>query len=110
MVDFELLGGVSFSKGCYPGQEIVARSQYLGPVKRRLHVASSKPDLPPGTRLADASHPDHGVGNVVSSAPAPDGSFRILAVVDLESAMAGTLSAPDGGTSLERLARVHPVP
>jgi len=108
MVDFELLGGVSFSKGCYPGQEIVARSQYLGSVKRRLHVASTATELAPGTRLENAAHPDQAVGNVVSSAPGGDGSFRILAVLDLESATAGTVTASDGGTSLERLTRVHP--
>lgn len=39
MVNFELIGGVNFKKGCYPGQEIVARSQYLGKLKRRMSVA-----------------------------------------------------------------------
>jgi folate-binding Fe-S cluster repair protein YgfZ len=39
MVNFELLGGVNFKKGCYPGQEIVARSQYLGKLKRRTTLA-----------------------------------------------------------------------
>ena len=40
MVNFELIGGVNFRKGCYPGQEIVARSQYLGKLRRRAHRAS----------------------------------------------------------------------
>ena len=39
MINFEVLGGVDFKKGCYPGQEIVARSQYLGKLKRRMNVA-----------------------------------------------------------------------
>ena len=39
MVNFELIGGVNFKKGCYPGQEIVARSQYLGKLKRRMAIA-----------------------------------------------------------------------
>jgi folate-binding protein YgfZ len=107
MVDFELLGGVSFSKGCYPGQEIVARSQYLGSVKRRLHVANSAPELAPGTRLANTTHPDQAIGNVVSSAPTGDGSFRVLAVLDLESAAAGTVTTSGGGAPLEGLTRVH---
>ncbi|WP_236874799.1 CAF17-like 4Fe-4S cluster assembly/insertion protein YgfZ, partial [Clostridioides difficile] len=38
MINFEVLGGVNFKKGCYPGQEIVARSQYRGTLKRRLQV------------------------------------------------------------------------
>lgn len=108
MVDFELLGGVSFTKGCYPGQEIVARSQYLGSVKRRLHVARTAPDLAPGTRLANTAHPDQAIGNVVSSAPAGDASFRILAVLDLESAAAGTVTPSGGGALLEGLTPVHP--
>ncbi|MCV4593863.1 tRNA-modifying protein YgfZ, partial [Escherichia coli] len=41
MVNFELTGGVSFKKGCYPGQEIVARTQYLGKLKRRMYRASA---------------------------------------------------------------------
>lgn len=110
MVDFELLGGVSFSKGCYPGQEIVARSQYLGSVKRRLHMASCTPELAPGTRLANTIHPDQAIGNVVSSAPAGDGSFRVLAVLDLESAAAGTVTTSGGGALLEGLTRVHAAP
>lgn len=40
MVNFELIGGVNFRKGCYPGQEIVARSQYLGKLKRRMAIAT----------------------------------------------------------------------
>ena len=40
MVNFELIGGVNFKKGCYPGQEIVARSQYLGKLKRRMSIAT----------------------------------------------------------------------
>ncbi len=39
MINFEVLGGVDFKKGCYPGQEIVARSQYLGKLKRRMNIA-----------------------------------------------------------------------
>jgi folate-binding protein YgfZ len=42
MANFEQLGGVSFHKGCYPGQEIVARTQYLGKVKRHLYRAHSR--------------------------------------------------------------------
>ncbi|HEX4842218.1 MAG TPA: folate-binding protein [Limnobacter sp.] len=45
-VNFDLVGGVSFSKGCYPGQEIVARSHYLGKVKRRAFPATASHPLP----------------------------------------------------------------
>lgn len=109
MVDFELLGGVSFTKGCYPGQEIVARSQYLGAVKRRLHLARTSMEIAPGAPLASPALPGQTVGNVVSSAPAADASFHTLAVIDLESA-AGTIAQSSGGAPLEDLKRVHTQP
>lgn len=109
MVDFELLGGISFTKGCYPGQEIVARSQYLGAVKRRLHLARTSMEMAPGAPLASPALPGQTVGNVVSSAPAGDASFHTLAVIDLESA-AGTIAQSSGGAPLEGLKRVHTPP
>lgn len=109
MVDFELLGGISFTKGCYPGQEIVARSQYLGAVKRRLHLARTAMEITPGSPLASPALPGQTVGNVVSSAPATDASFHTLAVIDLESA-AGTVAQSNGGALLEGLKRVRTSP
>ncbi len=109
MVDFELLGGVSFTKGCYPGQEIVARSQYLGAVKRRLHLARTTMEIEPGAPLASPALPGQTVGNVVSSAPAADASFHTLAVIDVESA-AGAIAQSSGGAPLEDLKRVHTPP
>jgi len=73
MINFESLGGVDFKKGCYPGQEIVARSQYLGTIKRRLKIAlmskdtSSADDIQPGTELFSESDPDQACGVVVLS-------------------------------------------
>ena len=51
MANMELIGGVSFKKGCYPGQEIVARSQYLGKMKRRLFKVSFQQFAPVGNKL-----------------------------------------------------------
>jgi tRNA-modifying protein YgfZ len=62
MVNFETLGAVNFQKGCYPGQEIVARAQYRGEVKRRL----KRVQLPAGTELKPGQEFDGGV--VVDSA------------------------------------------
>ena len=81
MADFEKLGGVSFQKGCYPGQEIVARTQYLGKVKRHLYRISSEQALQAGDDLHSPDNPDQTCGMVVSSAPAPTGGFAALAVV-----------------------------
>ena len=59
MVNFELLGGVNFKKGCYPGQEIVARSQYLGKLKRRTALASiADAAAAPGAEVFSPADPE----------------------------------------------------
>ena len=65
MVNLELTGGVDFKKGCYPGQEIVARSQYRGTIKRRAFVASSDEALLPGQELFQHDDPAQPAGMVV---------------------------------------------
>ena len=76
MVNFEQLGGVDFKKGCYPGQEIVARAQYRGQVKRRMVHATA----PAGVALQPGA--DYNGGTVVDVAPAENGS-ELLAVVPI---------------------------
>lgn len=79
MINFEVLGGVNFKKGCYPGQEIVARSQYLGKLKRRMHLAHAGHDhrLAPGADvfICGDSAP---IGTVVLAAAAPAGGIDLL--------------------------------
>lgn len=91
MLNFELLGGVSFRKGCYPGQEIVARSQHLGQVKRRLARFSVPEEVTPGAALFAAGQP---VGTVVNTTPSADGGWELLAVVQLEAAQAAHAGVP----------------
>lgn len=80
MVNFESVGGVDFKKGCYPGQEVVARSQYRGAIKRRLclaHTASNgvEPSLyQPGTEIFHTADPEQPAGMVVLSSPS---SFEV---------------------------------
>ena len=99
MANLELIGGVSFSKGCYPGQEIVARSQYLGKVKRRMFRARIAAGTP---KAGDALYSDdlgaQASGLVVNVARAPDGEYELLAVTHVESHDKSTvrLGAPDG--------------
>ncbi|MDR2189169.1 MAG: folate-binding protein [Azonexus sp.] len=81
MADFEKIGGLSFNKGCYPGQEIVARTQYLGKVKRHLYRLRSAAALAAGDALFSPANPDQSCGQVMTAAPAPDGGFAALAVV-----------------------------
>ncbi len=98
MVNLEVIGGVSFQKGCYPGQEIVARSQYLGKLKRRMFLAHVDAPAAPGDNLYSADIEGQATGTVVNAAPAPAGGFDVLAVAQVESANTRTLhlKAADG--------------
>jgi len=87
MANLELVGGVSFTKGCYPGQEIVARMHYLGRLKQRMfraHTESTHMPLP-GSPLYSSDVLDQSVGTVVNAEPAPQGGFDLLAVIQLDS-------------------------
>ena len=83
MINFESVAGVDFKKGCYPGQEIVARSQYRGAIKRRLQIAhidgsSSDENLAmPGVELFHSNDPSQPAGMVVLSAYSPEDQERI---------------------------------
>ena len=81
MLNYESVGGVNFKKGCYPGQEIVARTQYLGKVKRHLFRLSSQHPLQAGDPLYSPENMDQTIGTVMSVAAAPGGGFAALGVV-----------------------------
>jgi tRNA-modifying protein YgfZ len=89
MVNLDALGGINFKKGCYTGQEIVARTHYLGKVKRRTllaHIDSAQaPQV--GDQLMIAQE---AVGTVVRVASHPNGGFELLAEMHLESQENGT--------------------
>ena len=93
MVNYELIGGINFKKGCYPGQEIVARTQYLGKLKRRMYLAKLSSDAAPapGDECFSADMPDQAVGMIVNAAPAPSGGFDVLAVLQMSSAESSTI-------------------
>lgn len=85
MVNFELLGGVNFKKGCYPGQEIVARSQYLGKLKRRTAlVGIDGAGAQAGDEVFAVSDPDQPCGMVVNAAP--NGAGGVDALVEMKLA------------------------
>jgi folate-binding protein YgfZ len=65
MVNLELVGGVNFQKGCYPGQEVVARSQYRGTLKRRACIVRSESLLQPGQEVFHSADPEQPAGMVV---------------------------------------------
>jgi hypothetical protein len=110
MANMEILGGVSFNKGCYPGQEIVARSQYLGKVKRRLFLAHVAGVAQPGDELFSADLPDQSAGHVANAAPAPGGGCDMLAVVHTSSVEAGDVRLKNrAGAKLEFRPLPYPV-
>ncbi|HEX4985775.1 MAG TPA: hypothetical protein VFV71_06850, partial [Burkholderiales bacterium] len=78
MVGLDAIGGVSFGKGCYPGQEIVARARYLGEVRRRLWDGTASGVAHAGDTLESGGQP---VGTVLTAAPLPSGGSALLAVV-----------------------------
>jgi folate-binding protein YgfZ len=84
MVNFEAVGGIDFKKGCYPGQEIVARAQYRGQIKRRMVRGRVDAQIParPGADLYSDTLPGQASGTVVSVAGA-DGGRELLAVVPI---------------------------
>lgn len=87
-VNLDLLGGISFDKGCYTGQEIVARLHYRGTVKRRMHLLRCAADAPPrpGDAVIIAGGESKTIGNVVVAAPAPDTGWALLAVLIIDQA------------------------
>ena len=97
--NWDVLGGISFGKGCYTGQEIIARTQYLGRLKERLFLFhAAGPAVAAGTRLFSAVFGDQPCGTVVDAAGAPAGGADLLAVLQLAAAESGDvrLGAPDG--------------
>lgn len=100
MTNLQLIDGVSFAKGCYTGQEVVARMQYLGKLKRRMYRFSSADSLPaPGEAIyRQHSNDSQSVGRVVDARPGPDGAAEGLAVMQIDSAGADDLrlAGPEG--------------
>lgn len=130
-LEADAIGAVSFTKGCYPGQEIVARSHYLGKTKRRAFLAriaarpgddarqpspgdvpreaspgSTSPEPLPGTDVVDAS--GQPVGLVVAAAPSPDGAVDVLYEAQVAAANEGALAV--GGQVLRPIALPYPLP
>jgi tRNA-modifying protein YgfZ len=93
MVNLDLIGGVSFQKGCYPGQEIVARMHYRGTLKQRMVLANvAVADRPqPGDKLYSPSFGEQASGAIVNAARSPESGHDVLAVVQIASAERGDI-------------------
>ena len=91
MANFELLGGVSFSKGCYTGQEVVARMQHLGKLRRRMFLANVAAQAEAGDSLYSEDLGDQASGIVVNAESSPDGGHDLLAAVQTASREGSTV-------------------
>lgn len=78
MLNYESVGGVNFKKGCYPGQEVVARSQFRGTLKRRAFLVHCESALHPADELFSAEDNEQPVATVVQAAAAPQGGFDAI--------------------------------
>jgi tRNA-modifying protein YgfZ len=106
MLNLDLLGGVSFEKGCYTGQEIIARTHFRGAIKRRMfRFASPSPPPVPGTRILVG---DQHAGDVVDAAATEEGS-ELLAVISLAQQDAALELETNRGTVLKKLPLPYPV-
>lgn len=104
MANMQLVDGVSFTKGCYTGQEVVARMQYLGKLKRRMYraeLATDRCPLPGDELFSGASESGQGAGKVVASAPSGNGLCELLAVVEITAAEQGDVRLGAAGPVLE---------
>lgn len=108
MTNLELIGGINFRKGCYTGQEVIARAQYRGKVKRRMylaHGAGTEPNA--GDRIVSGSDGESAGGTIMNAAPSPDGGYDALVVLQDAAAHGGNLHLRDAdGPLLE----IRPLP
>ena len=91
MLNYESVGGVNFKKGCYPGQEIVARSQFRGTLKRRAFVVHADTPMAAGDAVFGADDDSQPVATVVQAAAAPQGGFDAIVSAQLSAVERGAL-------------------
>jgi folate-binding protein YgfZ len=107
MLNYESVGGVNFKKGCYPGQEIVARSQFRGTLKRRAFVVRADGPMAAGDEVFLADDDSQPVGTVVQAAPAPHGGFDAIVSAQLSAVERGSLHL---GVNTGQTLKILPLP
>jgi hypothetical protein len=93
MINYESVGGVNFKKGCYPGQEVVARSQFRGTLKRRTYLVQADAPLEAGQEVFAGNDAEQPVGTVAQAAAAPNGGWAALISIQIAAIEAGGLHA-----------------
>jgi folate-binding protein YgfZ len=107
MLNYESVGGVNFKKGCYPGQEVVARSQFRGTLKRRAFIVHADGDLAAGQEVFQAADAEQPAGIVAQAAASPEGGWDAIASLQLAATEAGDLHA---GSATGPALRLLPLP
>jgi folate-binding protein YgfZ len=100
MLNYESIGGVNFKKGCYPGQEVVARSQFRGTLKRRAFIVHAEAEVQAGTEVFAASDAEQAAGTVVQAAPAPQGGWEAIISMQISAAPEALTAGSATGTPL----------
>ncbi|HXD39939.1 MAG TPA: folate-binding protein [Ramlibacter sp.] len=93
MLNYESVGGVNFKKGCYPGQEVVARSQFRGTLKRRAYLAHSPASLQAGQELFHESDAGQPCGLVAQAAAAPAGGWDAIVSIQIPASEGGRVTS-----------------
>ncbi|PWK37206.1 CAF17-like 4Fe-4S cluster assembly/insertion protein YgfZ [Cupriavidus plantarum] len=111
MINFELIGGVNFRKGCYPGQEVVARSQYRGTLKRRMWRVHGEGAAPaPATEIYRPDEAEQPCGMIVNATVSPEGGWDGLAELKIDAASGEMRLGAAGGTPVVTRALPYEVP
>lgn len=111
MINFELIGGVNFRKGCYPGQEVVARSQYRGTLKRRMWRVHGEGDVPAAAaEIFRPDEPGQPCGMIVNAAASPEGGWDALAELKIDAATGALRLGAADGPALATRALPYEVP
>ncbi|MCI5067193.1 folate-binding protein [Acidovorax sp.] len=110
MLNYESVGGVNFKKGCYPGQEVVARSQFRGTLKRRAYIAHAAAEVAVGAEVFNTTDLEQPCGTVVQVAAAPGGGFDTIVSLQISATQEGSLQVgADNGAALALLPLPYPL-
>ena len=102
MLNLDIIGGVSFKKGCYPGQEVVARMRYLGKLKRRMyriHISTNTTPQPGDEIIAANGANNQSIGRIVDAQPHPQGGNEALAVIQIDQVQSKRLRLKSADSS-----------
>ena len=110
MLNYESVGGVNFKKGCYPGQEVVARSQFRGTLKRRAYLVHGSAPMAAGEEVFHESDAEQPCGTVVQVAANPAGGWDAIVSVQTSAAVQGAVRAGRAdGPALQWLPLPYPL-